>query len=150
MKKFLIGLILVVAGATVSNAQILHPVSWAYAAKKLNAKEAVLFLKATVGDGWHIYSQNVADGGPVKTSFTFKAANGYKLNGPTVEPSPLTRFEKAFNMQVSFFEHEVIFQQKIKLTGSGPIIVNGSLEYMTCNDKQCLPPEDVDFSIPVK
>jgi DsbC/DsbD-like thiol-disulfide interchange protein len=146
----MIGLVMLVAGATATQAQILHPVTWSYGAKKLNAKEAVLFLKATVENGWHIYSQNVSDGGPVKTSFTFAAAKGYKLNGRVTEPAPIVRFEKAFNMQVSYFEHEVIFQQKIKLTGAAQVTIKGTLEYMTCNDKQCLPPEDVNFTIPVK
>jgi DsbC/DsbD-like thiol-disulfide interchange protein len=150
MKTFLISLVMLVVGATATQAQILHPVSWSYGAKRLNAKEAVIFLKANIEDGWHIYSQKVGDGGPVKTSFTFTADKSYKLNGPTVEPSPITRFEKTFNMQVSYFEHGVIFQQKIKLTNVGPLTVKGSLEYMTCNDKQCLPPEDVMFSITVK
>jgi len=150
MKRFMIGLVMLVAGATATQAQILHPVTWSYGAKKLNAKEAVLFLKATVENGWHIYSQNVSDGGPVKTSFTFAAAKGYKLNGSVTEPAPIARFEKAFNMQVSYFEHEVIFQQKIKLTGAAQVTIKGTLEYMTCNDKQCLPPEDVNFTIPVK
>jgi hypothetical protein len=50
---------------------------------------------------------------------------------------------------VSFFEKEVVFQQKIKLK-AGQATVKGTLEYMTCNDHQCLPPDDIDFSIPVK
>jgi len=149
MKRNLI-IILLLAASTSIQAQILHPVSWSYGAKKINKKEAVLFLRATIEDGWHIYSQKVADGGPVKTSFTFKPGKGYILEGKITEPKPIRRFEEAFHMEVSFFEHEVIFQQKIKLAGSGPVIVTGNLEYMTCNDKQCLPPDDITFSIPVK
>jgi DsbC/DsbD-like thiol-disulfide interchange protein len=150
MKKiFFIALLLMITGNFVK-AQILHPVTWSYAAKKINAKEAVVFLKATIEDGWHIYSQNVGDGGPVKTSFDFKTAKGYTVEGKTSEPKAVERFEKVFNMTVSYFEHEVVFQQKIKLKGNAPFNVSGTLHYMTCNDKQCLPPEDVDFNIPVK
>jgi hypothetical protein len=65
-----------------------------------------------------------------------------------MEPTPITRNEKVFNMDVSFFEKSAIFQQKVKLK-MGEAIVKGTLEYMTCNDKQCLPPEDIEFSIPV-
>lgn len=151
MKKILVvATFLLMTGLSLSaSAQILTPVRWSYAAKKINAKEAVVFMKATIEDGWHLYSQFVKDGGPVKTTFTFDPSKAYTLDGPTKEPTPITRNEKVFSMDVSFFEHEVIFQQKIKLK-AGQAVVKGKLEYMTCNDKQCLPPDDVDFSIPVK
>jgi DsbC/DsbD-like thiol-disulfide interchange protein len=132
-----------------AHAQIEHPVKWAYAAKKTGNNEVTVFLKATIQSGWHIYSLNVKDGGPIKTSFTFDKSKEYSLAGKTIEPTPSARFEKAFNMQVSYFEKEVVFQQKIKLRSVGVKAVSGSLEYMTCNDKKCLPPEDVKFSIPL-
>lgn len=145
MKK----LLLFAAGLFLSlsaSSQILKPVKWSYAAKKTSATEATLFIKATIEDGWHIYSQNMADGGPVKTTFTFPVSKAYKLVGKTVEPKPVTKFEKSFGMNVSYFEKSAIFQQKIKLTAANPT-VKGSLEFMVCDDKQCLPPETVEFSI---
>ena len=151
MKKvFTIAAVLILAATTSGlKAQILTPVHWSYAAKKISATEAVVFMKATIDQGWHLYSQTVKDEGPVKTTFTFPADKEYTIIGNTIEPKPVTRFEKVFSMDVSFFEHEVIFQQKVKLK-AGRAIVKGTLEYMTCNDKQCLPPEDVTFSIAVK
>ena len=134
--------------AVAAKAQIMAPVHWSYGAKKISKDEAVIFMKATIDDGWHIYSLNVNDGGPVKTSFKFPASSLYALVGKTSEPTPVTRFEEAFKMNVSYFEHGVIFQQKVKLK-AGRATVKGTLEYMTCNDHQCLPPEDVDFSVPI-
>jgi DsbC/DsbD-like thiol-disulfide interchange protein len=130
-------------------AQIERPVKWSYAAKKISKTEAVLFLRATIQSGWHIYSQNVKDGGPIKTSFTFSPSNEYALVGKTAEPTPVTKFEDAFKMNVSYFENTVTFQQKIKLKSDKVAAVKGQLEYMTCNNKKCLPPEDVDFEIPL-
>ena len=144
-------LLLFAAGLFLSlsaSSQILKPVKWSYAAKKTSATEATLFIKATIEDGWHIYSQNMADGGPVKTTFIFPVSKAYKLVGKTVEPKPITKFEKSFEMNVSYFEKSAIFQQKIKLTAANPT-VKGSLEFMVCDDHQCLPPETVEFSIPV-
>src|SRR5690349_3055956 len=131
-------LLLFAAGLFLSlsaSSQILKPVKWSYAAKKTSATEATLFIKATIEDGWHIYSQNLADGGPVKTTFTFPVSKAYKLIGKTVEPKPVTKFEKSFGMNVSYFEKSAIFQQKIKLTAANPT-VKGSLEFMVCDDKQ--------------
>src|SRR3978361_1039633 len=93
----LIALLAITFGAS---AQIESPVRWSYAAKKLNNKEAVVFLKATIQDGWHIYSLNVKDGGPIKTSFTFNPSKEYSVVGKPTEPTPVTRYEKAFSMNV--------------------------------------------------
>jgi hypothetical protein len=129
--------------------QILKPVTWSYAAKKTSATTATVFIKATVDQGWHLYSQFVKDGGPVKTTFTFPSSGTYSLVGSTSEPKVVTKYESTFKMDVSYFEKSVVFQQKIKLKGK-TAAVKGSVEFMVCDDKQCLPPEQVDFSIPVK
>jgi len=147
MKRLLL-LIAVFAISTSAFAQIETPVKWAYAAKRISATEAVVFIRATIEPEWHIYSINQKDGGPVKTSFTFPASKDYALVGKASEPTPATKFEKAFGIDVSYFEKTVTFQQKIKLKTPGATVVKGSLEYMTCNRK-CLPPDDVDFSIPI-
>jgi len=132
-----------------ASSQILKPVKWSYAAKRTSKTEATLFLKATIDEGWHLYSQYMADGGPVKTSFKFASSKAYSPVGKTTEPKPIVKFEKSFDMNVSYFEKSVIFQQKVKLTGANAT-VKGTLEYMVCDDSQCLPPETVEFSIPVK
>jgi len=149
MKKFITMVAMLLLFTVISRAQILTPVHWSYGAKKISKDEAVIFIKATIDDGWHVYSQYVKDGGPVKTTITFPASVAYSLIGKTIEPTPITRNEKVFSMDVSFFEHEVVFQQKIKLK-AGQATVKGTLEYMTCNDHQCLPPDDIDFSVAVK
>ena len=130
-------------------AQIEAPVKWSYAAKRISSTEAVVFLKATINDGWHIYGMDVKDGGPIKTSFTFSTSKAYSLAGKASQPAPLSKYEKAFGMNVTYFEKAVVFQQKIHFKSPGAQVVKGQLEYMTCNDKKCLPPEDVDFSVPI-
>ena len=146
MKKLIVSTILLFL-AIGAFAQIESPVKWSYGAKRISTTEVVVFLRATIQDGWHIYSQDVKDGGPIKTSFTFSPSKEYSLVGKTAEQTPVTKFEKAFNMNVSYFEKSVTFQQKIKLKSPHASVVKGQLEYMTCNDKKCLPPEDLDFSI---
>ena len=149
--KQLLTAVLLLGAATLAqvNAQILKPVKWSYAAKKTSPTEAVIYLKATIEPAWHVYSQTVGEGGPVPTTFKFTPAAAFSLSGKTTEPKPISKFEKTFDMQVGYFENSVIFQQKIKLNGKTPLTVKGSLEYMTCNDQQCLPPETVAFSVPV-
>jgi hypothetical protein len=130
-------------------AQILAPVKWSYAAKDIGHNEAMLFIKATIEPGWHLYSQYIKDGGPVKTSFAFSPNGGYKLIGKPFEPKAISKFEKVFGIEVGYFENSVVFQQKIKVSKKR-LVVKGNLEYMVCNDKQCLPPDNIAFTIPVK
>jgi DsbC/DsbD-like thiol-disulfide interchange protein len=130
-------------------AQIETPVKWSYAAKRISKTEAVVLIKATIEDGWHIYSQNVKEGGPIATNFTFTPASNYTVVGKPVEPKAITKYESAFKMNVSYFENAVVFQQKVKLKGSAAT-VKGKVEYMTCNDRKCLPPDEVEFNIAVK
>ncbi|UKT63441.1 protein-disulfide reductase DsbD domain-containing protein [Pedobacter mucosus] len=130
-------------------AQIEKPVTWSYAAKKVSKTEAILYLKATIDSKWHIYSQNIKDGGPVKTTFNFSPSKDFSVVGKTIEPKAITKYESTFKMNVSYFENAVVFQQKIKLNKASTA-VKGKVEFMVCNDRQCLPPEEVEFSIPVK
>ncbi|MBD1393500.1 protein-disulfide reductase DsbD N-terminal domain-containing protein [Mucilaginibacter glaciei] len=148
MKRILV-LLAVLVLSTAAFAQIEAPVRWSYAAKKLSSTEAIVFLKATIQPGWHIYSQNVKDGGPVKTSFTFASSKDYTPVGKATEPKPISKFEKVFGMNVGYFESSVVFQQKIKLKSAKASAVTGKLEFMTCNDQKCLPPEEVAFNIPL-
>ena len=147
MKKLLLILAVMLTGAG-AFAQVQGHVTWAYAAKKVSATEAVVLLKATIDKGWHIYSLNVKDGGPIKTSFKFKPSKEFKLAGKTMEPRPIVKYDSNFKMNLTYFENSVVFQQKVKLRGK-KATVKGTLEYMTCNDHQCLPPEDVDFTVQV-
>jgi len=147
MKKITLAILFLSIG-TVLHAQILTPVHWSYGAKRINKTEAVIFIKANIEDGWHVYSQFMKDGGPVKTTITFSPSRDYTLTGGAMEPKPVTVYEKSFNMEVSYFENTVIFQQKIKLK-TAKTFVKGSINYMTCNNKQCLPPDDIEFNIPV-
>lgn len=150
MKKSVF-IILTLATTSMSmDAQILRPVHWSYGFKRTGEKEAVVFIKATIDDSWHIYSTAQKDGGPVKTSFTFVPSQEFDLLGIVNEPKPVTKFEKVFGMDVSYFENSVTFQQKIKWKATTAIMVKGALKFMVCNDQKCLPPETIGFEIPVK
>lgn len=149
MKKITLVLSMVFLTIAGAFAQIEKPVTWSYAAKKTSKTEAVLYIKATIEDRWHIYSQNIKDGGPVKTTFTFSPSKDFSLLGKTTEPKAIVKYESTFKMNVSYFEKSVVFQQKIKLN-KATTVVKGKVEFMVCNDKQCLPPEEVEFSVPVK
>ena len=130
-------------------AQILTGVNkWIYKSTT-TGKEATLLMKADVNEGWHIYSQNIAADGPIPTAFTFKPSSQYKLIGKTMEPHAEEYFDPQFAMKIRFFDKDVEFSQKIEILTDKVFKVKGSVEFMACNDKQCLPPTDSEFEITV-
>lgn len=130
-------------------AQIEEPVTWSYFAKKISPTSATVYIKASIEEGWHLYSQTVKPGGPNKTVFTFPKSKDYTLVGGTIEPKPISKFEKVFNMDVPYFANKVVFQQKVKLN-KGAKAVKGKVEFMVCNDSKCLPPTEIEFTAPIK
>lgn len=149
MKRITLVLAFVFFSALGAFAQLEDPVSWTYAAKKVSKTEAVVFIKATLEEKWHIYSQTTKPGGPTRTVFTFSPSKDYTLVGKTIEPKPILKFEKVFNMSVPYFEDEVVFQQKVKLN-KPTAVVKGKVEYGVCDDKSCLPPTELAFSVAIK
>ena len=132
------------------SAQILKPATWSFSNKQVSDTEFDLVLTANIDNGWHLYSQFIGDGGPVATSFKFKPSSDYELVGKVTEsPKPKKIYEKAFEMEVAFFEKKAVFTQKIKMKVPAAKI-KGILEFMLCDDSQCLPPEELDFSFDVK
>lgn len=148
MKKLIIALLLLTSVQALK-AQILHPVKWSYAAKKVSATEAIVYFKATIDKGWHMYSQNVADSGPTKTVFTFAPSQQYTLVGETQESKPIVKFEKMFDMKVGYFENQAVFQQRVKLKSKNQTSVKGSINFGACDDTTCIQPEDVSFNVPI-
>jgi thiol:disulfide interchange protein DsbD len=148
MKQLLILVIALVFNAA-AYAQVDTPVKWSYASKKISNTEIMVFLKATINKGWHIYSMTADEDSPVKTSFTFTPSGDYKLAGKTIEPKPVIKYEPALKMNLSYFENSVVFRQKIKLVATNVPSIKGKLEYMACNDHKCNPSEEVQFNIPL-
>lgn len=132
------------------NAQIETPIEWTYSANRISPTEAEIVVECTIEKGWHLYSQFINEGGPVPTSFNFKENKNYSTIGKVVEvPSAKPFFDPIFEMEISWFSEKAKFVQKVKTNTSGSVKIDGELEFMTCNDTKCLPPEWIEFSVTV-
>ena len=90
---------------------------------------------------------NLPEGGPVSTSFNFDKSEGVKLVGDvTTTSQPVRKHDNSFNMELSWFENEVTFVQRIKITDEAKMDVAGYVRYMVCNDQNCMPPTEEPFS----
>ncbi len=148
MKKITALLFLTILTAFASMGQLVDPVKWSYRVEQ-KGQEATLIFKATVDKGWHVYSQFIPDGGPIPTSFTFTPDNNFTLIGKVSEPKGEEIFDSNFDMKLKYFENTAEFKQKIKLTSNKAFKLKGVVESMACNDKNCTPPNAVDFEFSI-
>lgn len=145
MKKIWFSLIISFLAFAV-HAQIQEPVKFKTEWKNVSATEVEVVFTATIDPGWHVYSTDLGDGGPISATFNTDKLVGAELSGK-LRPvgKEVSSFDKLFEMNVRYFEHTAQFVQKLRLTG-GDYQVTGYLEYGACNDENCLPPTQVEFS----
>ena len=148
MKKILLGMILMMF-AVVVNAQINNPVKWTYTAKKISDKTYELHLTATIDGNWHMYAQDAGEG-PEPTTIKFTTNPLISFDGKVKEVGKMEKsYDKNFNSVLKYYGKKVDFVQKVKIKSSIATVVKGTVNYMVCNDRQCLPPRDVPFTINV-
>ena len=149
MKKIFLLLFLLLLSAA-NYAQIHNPVKWSTSVKKISATEYDLIINAAIETNWHLYSQNVPEDGPIPTNFSFEVSKDFQLVGETSEEDGHTVDDPIFGMKIKYFDTNAIFKQRIKIINKSAITVLGEVEFMVCDDANCLPPTFVDlkFSIP--
>jgi len=134
----------------ITSAQIFNPVTWDFSQKQISDHEIELQFKATIDEGWHLYSQFIEEDGPVPTEFTFTTEGGYSLVGIPKEGVPIEEFDPNFDMILKYFGHEAIFTQIVQVSSAEDFSLDGNVYFMVCDEAQCLPPEEVEFSFEIK
>jgi hypothetical protein len=134
--------------AALSFSQIRNPVKWSFTSKKISENTFEVSLTATVDPSWHIYSQTTPEGGPVATTVSFTKNPLVTLDGAVKEIGKLEqKHEELFGVDVKQFSNKVVFVQTVKLKAKAKTAVSGTIEFMTCNNRECLPPAKQTFSV---
>lgn len=130
-----------------SFAQWEEPATFTVSQKKTSPTEIVVTFKATIDRGWHVYSTDIAGGGPTAASFNIDKAKGIKTNGKLKPVGNVKRkMDEIFGMEVSYFENSCTFEQHLTITEKD-YHLKGYLEYGACNDQNCTPPTAVDVTV---
>lgn len=148
MKK-LFFLIAVAFTGSVASAQMANPVSWTFTSKKIGDGVYEVQLAATLQQGWHLYSQTQPkDAIAQPTSFSFNKNPLVEMDGKVKESGKLEKFtDKELGVSANQYSKQVSFVQRIKLKGKAKTNVVGNVTFQTCDDKKCLPPKTVAFSV---
>lgn len=155
MKKGLVLIAILFVALQASFGQILQPVKWTWAAEPIPMTKGryKLVFKAKIEEGWHVYSQNKPEKplGPEPTVITFDIKNNdIEYIGKTTEHGAKVHegYDQVFEMKVKYFEGEMICEQKVKVNKD--MVLTGTLFFMTCNDRTCIPPEELAFKFDLK
>ena len=144
-KHFLCGLLMALLCLPVF-AQIQEPVKFKTEWITISDTEAEIVFTGEVEDGWHIYSTDLPEGGPISATFNVDKIEGAEVVGKLMpRGTEIDKMDPIFQMQVRYFAGTATFVQKIKIVDEN-YNVTGYLEYGACNDENCLPPTSVDFS----
>lgn len=128
--------------------QPLIPVEFTFSAKKISVNTYEVHITATLENNWHTYSQTTPSGGPVPTVIMFVKNPLVELVGKPKEIGKLEQhYEKIFWVDVKQFSDKVDFVQTVKIKKPIKTNISGTIEFMVCNDKECLPPTTNKFSI---
>lgn len=145
MKKTLATILFTLA-AVVMNAQMADPVKFSAQLKTNGTAEAEIVFSGKIDAGWHVYSTNLGNDGPIEATFNVAKKDGVELVGKlTAHGKEISHYDNMFGMSLRYFENSVQFVQKIRFTKPA-YSIDCYLEYGACNDETCMPPTSVDFS----
>ncbi|PKO97807.1 MAG: hypothetical protein CVU14_09370, partial [Bacteroidetes bacterium HGW-Bacteroidetes-9] len=152
LKSVILLILLAVSLPLISGAQVFKPVKWTFSTKQISAGEVQLIFSATIDKPWHLYSQDVPPppDGPVPTSFFFEKSADFKTIGKVKEPKAIEEFDNQFKITLKYFADKAVFTQNIKVLSAKDFKITGYLEFMCCDDTQCLAPETIDFEFNIK
>lgn len=129
-------------------AQFSSPIGWDFSYEALQDDEYHLIITATADPGWNIYSQFTPEGGPIPTTLMWEEGDHYELIGKAVETGhKKSGMDDLFGVDVIKFlsDEPFVMTQRVRIKDYGtPIEL--LLEYMCCDDEQCLPPTEEDYT----
>ncbi len=143
MKKLMM-LTLMLVAAIIVKAQT-TPVQFTSQLVTTGYADAEIVFSGTMAPGWHVYSTELGNDGPISATFNVTKMDGVELIGKlTARGEEINKYDKLFEMQLRYFENKVQFVQKVRFLKSD-YTIDAYLEYGSCNDESCMPPAQVEF-----
>ena len=106
--------------------------------------------KALIKPGFHIFAINKQSVGPVASKVTIKPENLISAVGRTLEPTPITKHDQGFQVDVYFHEGTITFETPVKLTPTlnpGEYSLIAELLYQACDPHICYPPKTAEMTV---
>ena len=122
------------------------PVKFSAQLKTNGTADGEIVFSGKIANGWHVYSTDLGEDGPIQATFHVDKKDGVELVGKlTPKGREISQMDPMFEMKLRYFEHSVKFVQKVKFT-KPKYSIKCYLEFGACNDQMCMPPTQVNFS----
>lgn len=142
MKRFTLFCLITLLAVVATAAQGANAIRWRMSVKMTSDTEGVITLRAVVQQGWHLYGTQLPANGPKPTKFNFSNSVGIQTVGNlTPSRKPLTVHDEMFDMDLTWWDANVEFTQKFKITNREGAKVVATVNFMGCNNQNCLPPK---------
>ena len=116
-------------------AQIINPVKWSAKVDKITDTEYNLVMNGIIDSGWHLYSQFTPENGPLPAEFKFENSKAnYELVGKIKESPYKKQYNDVFEVDEYYFEKNVTFTQKVKVSNSKLTSIKAMIDYQVCKE----------------
>jgi len=132
--------------------EYLNATSWKYyvtnTSSDINNPQYKLHFKASIGEGWHLYSQKQKDEETSLMATKFYLNRALEADEETDEfGEMISAFDPTAELDLNYYEHEVEFVRAIQNDSNK--LVKVEFEFIVCNASMCLPPDliEVEFDL---
>lgn len=135
MRKLAYLFLFLVSFVSAQAQMLVNPAKVTTKIEKKSDTEYVITWDAVVKDGWHMYSQYTADGGPLPLEFIYNnSKDNYELVGKASESQTKTAYNDVFEVDETYFVGPVKLVQEIKLLKPDVENIQVELSYQVCEE----------------
>ncbi len=147
IKKIALSMILLMSIYISAMGQILNPVKWTISISVEGDGTGVMTFAAAINEGWHLYSMDIPEGGPVATSLNWDKLEGVELEGePMPDRKPNEVVDEVFDLKLGWWENNVTISQRFRVNDiDAGYDIEGYVRYMVCNNMTCQAPANEEF-----
>ena len=148
MRRVLLLCLSILLSVSALQAQEQHA-HWRTEVSQLDKNLYRVSVTAVMDSTWHIYDTLRTEFGPNATIVEFsiaEAKRAEKVGEMTISAEPYRYYDDIFMMEIGYFEDSVTFSQDIRLKKKDAV-VNVYVEWMACDENNCLPLADQEFTV---
>jgi len=148
MKKFFSIFLVILCSCCATFAQT---ATWTFRTELSKTQPNVVdvFIDISIPQGFHMYSFDQQEGGPLPSELTFEVPKGVEKKGAlTIVGKVHEKFDEVFQIPVRYFSKKCTWKQSFVINAPTKGAITGTYSYQLCmDDGVCINPFPEEFSI---
>jgi thiol:disulfide interchange protein DsbD len=135
----------------------LNPIKWSIKANTSAPVKAgdrfVVELTAQIENGWHLYSTERVEGGPVPTRISIPSDQSFEMSGEIDSPAPHSSYDPNFQVATDYYDGSVLFSIPVRALANS--VANSNklrvlVRYQACTQTICLAPKLLELETQIR